>query len=294
MMEDDPDYPKGWSPFDNIPRDDSLFNADMPIFAIFDPTAKRQPVGGRKREEAPPASAAKPEQKSAAKPEQKSGPKPEQKSTAKPEQKPAAKPEQKPAAQRGPTPAPDGSLTFKPDYWFDGEAMMNGALSYITSKRGWKQMLDVSGGGTKQQLITVPIMRRQDVFASYWDSYHKDERINPRNAWFQVRFLHHRLIVTHLQVALGRAKPNQWPHSWMFIASNNEREWDTLIEEKCTSTLKPCKERIPCKTVNIPRRTTTAYAGFRFVMINGCPPGSRDDCLLSLSGFELYGRLLPV
>lgn len=108
------------------------------------------------------------------------------------------------------------------------------------------------------------------------------------NNWIKFDFKEHRIIPTDYTIRTIKWWNKNGPHlrNWVFEGSNDDNSWDPLDHENNCSFLNgPSHVHI----FKIQNQTNNAY---QFIQIRQTGPNWREDDILGLDSFEIYGELI--
>ena len=167
------------------------------------------------------------------------------------------------------------------------EYLLNGVIKYLKEQypKEWIYEIILTGGGTKN--YQLPKIIDYDNLDSWWDNYDLNKKTcTKENAWVQVEFPHHTLMLKHYTIASTADRPKQHqPKSWYIEVSMDGVTWETVHTVTNCAIMNVPKA---IHTFEIPKAVAMRY--FKFVMTQN--HGRHDNQYeLSLGALELYGKL---
>lgn len=149
--------------------------------------------------------------------------------------------------------------------------------------------LRLDGGGPKTahlwQLLPSVL---QGPFDRFWSNYDSVKQ-KPGDAWLQITFPQHSVLLTHYSLASSLKAPgcNPQPRAWTLFGVDGTRKVE-LSKELNSLAFREHKNNV--KTFRV--RGGQQFSSFRLEQtLNWCKPGDEGDGELRLNGIELYGEL---
>ena len=169
---------------------------------------------------------------------------------------------------------------------------LSGVITYLQANykdQTYLQYVNLTGGGTKLEKI-YNLFDYDDTRGTWWDNYDGNlQKCTPDNAWCMIELVGYTLQLQAYTIASSAPHPNKHqPRSWRIDVSSNGIDFHTV------DTVRNCSRMntsTPICTFTIPQ-VTEPIRFIKFILTeNFMPKNSSNQLELSLSAFEIFGKL---
>jgi hypothetical protein len=187
---------------------------------------------------------------------------------------------------------PASSYPFQP--YYDEDERVEGVFRQFLKQapKEWHNYVRLTGGGTKDKMLSHLLEYDTQLYQYHWDNYDKNQKIKAANAWLQVEFRFHRLVITNYSIAMSvqPASPNGQPKSWKLEGSLDGNQWTLLMKETNSQKFRDQKQGLATfPVVPVPK---IAYSHFRLTQLeNFAKVGAPNYGEMRFNAIEFYGAL---